>query len=174
MGGPIDVALARPLSGTEMSERIGGLVYRYKQLASMSELPKRPSGLLYETAVIDTRDATGKPCVEVLGSYGEPPDRQRDYIPQEYLEASGQGRPFLARLLLPYPNVAYSSTRLQHLHPGIGTCGRWCCARAACSYQSAEEFADVMKRTAKSNRTTLDRMVCRLVPIPPEADNHML
>jgi hypothetical protein len=31
-----------------------------------------------------------------------------------------------------------------------------------------------MRRTAKSNRTTLDRMVCRLVPIPPEADNHVL
>jgi hypothetical protein len=182
MGGPIDAALARPLSGTEVSERIGGPVYRYKELAGMSELPKRPFGLLYEdkeksghyTVVIDTRDATGRPCVEHFDSYGEPPDRQRDYIPQEYLEASGQGRPFLARLLLPYPNVAYSSTRLQHLHPGISTCGRWCCARAACNYQSAEEFADVMKRTAKSNRTTLDRMVCRLVPVPPEADNHML
>jgi hypothetical protein len=31
-----------------------------------------------------------------------------------------------------------------------------------------------MKRTAKINRTTLDRLVCRLVPVPPEPDNHML
>jgi len=182
MPGPIDVALARPLSGSEVSERIGGPVYRYKELAGMSELPKRPFGLLYEsadksghwTAVIDTRDATGKPCVEVFDSYGEMPDKQRSWIPQDYLEASGQGRPFLARLLLPFNNVAYSSTRLQQLRPGISTCGRWCVARAASNYMSAEQFADVMRRTAKSNRTTLDRLVCRLVPIPPEADNHML
>ena len=182
MPGPIDAALARPLSGTEVAERLGGPVYRYKQLAAMAELPKRPFALLYEsadkvghwTAVIDTRDAAGRPCVEHFDSYGERPDRQRDYIPKEYLEASGQGRPYLARLLLPFNNVAYSSQRLQHLRPGISTCGRWCIARAACSYQCAEEFCDVMKRTAKSNRTTLDRLVCRLVPVPPEADNHML
>jgi hypothetical protein len=179
---PIDAALARPLSGTEVSERIGGPVYRYKQLAGMAELPPRPFGLLYEdqeksghwTAVLDTRDANGRPCVEHFDSYGEAPDRQRDFIPREYLEASGQGRPFLARLLLPFNNVAYSSQRLQHLRPGISTCGRWCVARAACSYQCAEEFADVIKRTAKSNRTSLDRLVCRLVPVPPEADNHYL
>jgi hypothetical protein len=165
-----------------VSERIGGPVYRYKQLAGMAELPKRPFAVLYEdaeksghwTAVIDTRDASGRPCVEVFDSYGEPPDRQREYISKEYLEASGQGRPHLARLLLPFNNVAYSSTRLQHLHPGISTCGRWCIARAACNYQSAEEFARVMKHTAKANRTTLDRLVCRLVPVPPEPDNHYL
>jgi hypothetical protein len=182
MVGPIDAALARPLSGTEVAERIGGPVYRYRQLAGMAELPKRPFALLYEdkeksghyTVVLDSRDAAGRPCLEHFDSYGEPPDRQRDFIPQEYLEASGQGRPYLARLLLPYDNVAYSSARLQQLRPGISTCGRWCIARAACSYQSAEEFADVMKRTAKSNRTTLDRLVCRLVPVPPEPDNHML
>ena len=88
----------------------------------MSELPKRPFGLLYESAersghdcgVIDTRDAAGRPCVEVFDSYGEPPDRQRDYISKEYLEASGQKYPYLARLLLPFNNVAYSSQRLQH------------------------------------------------------------
>jgi hypothetical protein len=179
---PIDAALARPLSGTEVSERIGGPVFRYKDLAAMAELPPRPFGLLYEdaeksghyTVVINTRDAAGKPCVEVFDSYGEPPDRQREYISKEYLEASGQGRPFLSRLLLPYDNVAYSSTRLQHLRPGISTCGRWCVARAACNYQSAEQFADVMKRTAKSNRTSLDRLVCRLVPIPPEPENPYL
>ena len=182
MPGPIDVALSRPLSGTEVSERIGGPVYRYKQLGSMAELPKRPFGLLYEdgdkrghyTVVIDTRDAANKPCVEMFDSYGEPPDKQRDWIPKEYLEASGQGRPFLSRLLLPYDNVAYSSTRLQQLRPGISTCGRWAVARAACNYQSAEQFADMMKRTAKSNRTTLDRMVCRLVPVPPEPENSYL
>jgi hypothetical protein len=148
----------------------------------MSELPPRPFAVLYEDAersghyccVIDTRDAAGRPCVETFDSYGMATDRQREFISKEYLEASGQGRPYLARLLLPFDNVAYSSQRLQHLRPGISTCGRWVVARAACSYQSAEEFADVMKRTAKSNRTTLDRLVCRLVPIPPEADNHVL
>jgi hypothetical protein len=182
MPGPIDAALARPLSGTEVSERIGGPVYRYKQLAGMAELPKRPFAVLYEdaeksghwTAIIDTRDASGRPCVEHFDSYGEPPDRQRDFISQEYLEATGQGRPHLARLLLPFNNVAYSPTRLQYLRPGISTCGRWCIARAACNYQSAEEFARVMKHTAKANRTTLDRLVCRLVPVPPEPDNHYL
>jgi hypothetical protein len=182
MPGPIDAALARPLSGTEVSERLGGPVYRYKELGAMAELPPRPFAVLYEsadrvghwTAVIDTRDTAGMPCVEVFDSYGEPPDRQREYISKEYLEASGQGKPFLARLLLPFNNVAYSSQRLQHLRPGISTCGRWVVARGACSYQCAEEFADVMKRTAKSNRTSLDRLVCRLVPIPPEADNHYL
>lgn len=182
MPGPIDAALARPLSGTEVAERLGGPVFRYKQLGAMAELPPRPFALLYEsadkvghwTAVLDTRDAAGNPCVEVFDSYGEPPDRQLEYIPREYLEATGQGRPHLARLLLPFNNVAYSATRLQHLRPGISTCGRWCIARAACSYQSAEQFCDVMKRTAKANRTTLDRLVCRLVPVPPEADNHYL
>ena len=182
MPGPIDAALARPLSGTEVAERLGGPVYRYKELGATAELPPRPFAVLYEdaeksghwTAVIDTRDAAGRPCVEMFDSYGEPPDRQRDYISKEYLEASGQGRPYLARLLLPFTNVSYSAQRLQHLRPGISTCGRWCIARAACSYQSAEEFADVMRRTAKSNRTTLDRLVCRLVPIPPEADNPYL
>jgi hypothetical protein len=179
---PIDAALARPLSGTEMSERIGGPVYRYKQLAGMSELPKRPFGLLYESAdksghwtvCLDTKDAKGMPSVELFDSYGEMPDRQLDFIPREYLEATGQGRPHLARLLLPFNNVTYSSTRLQHLHPGISTCGRWAVARVACDYMSAEQFADMIRRTAKSNRTTLDRLVCRLVPIPPEADNHVL
>ena len=179
---PIDAALARPLSGTEVSERLGGPVFRYKDLASMAELPPRPFGLLYEDkeksghycCVIDSRDASGRPCVEVFDSYGEPPDRQREYISKEYLEASGQGRPFLSRLLLPYDNVAYSSTRLQQLRPGISTCGRWAIARAACNYQSADQFADVMKRTAKSNRTSLDRLVCRLVPIPPEPENPYL
>ena len=182
MPGPIDAALARPLSGTEVSERLGGPVYRYRQLAGMAELPPRPFAVLYEdaersghwTAVIDSRDAAGRPCVEHFDSYGERPDRQRDYIPKEYLEASGQGRPYLARLLLPFNNVAYSSQRLQHLRPGISTCGRWCIARAACNYQSAEEFADVIKRTAKRDRTSLDRLVCRLVPVPPEAENHYL
>jgi hypothetical protein len=179
---PIDVALARPLSGTEVAERIGGPVYRYKELAGMSELPKRPFAVLYEdaeksghwTAVLDTRDAAGRPCVEHFDSYGVSPDKQRDFIPKEYLEASGQGRPFLSRLLLPYDNVAYSSTRLQHLHPGISTCGRWCIARAACNYQSAEDFARMIKHTAKSNKISLDRLVCRLVPIPPEPDNPYL
>jgi hypothetical protein len=182
MPGPIDAALARPLSGTEVAERLGGPVYRYKQLAGMAELPKRPFALLYESAdkvghwccVLDTRDAAGRPCLEIFDSYGEPPDRQRDYISPEYLEASGQKHPYLARLLLPFPNVAYSSQRLQHLRPGISTCGRWVVARGACSYQCAEEFCDVMKRTAKSNRTTLDRLVCRLVPVPPEPDNPYL
>ena len=182
MPGPIDAALARPLSGTEVSERIGGPVYRYKQLAGMAELPKRPFAVLYEdaeksghwTAIIDTRDASGRPCVEHFDSYGEPPDRQRDFISQEYLEATGQGRPHLARLLLPFNNVAYSPTRLQYLRPGISTCGRWCIARAASSYMSAEEFARVMKHPAKANRTTLDRLVCRLVPVPPEPDNPYL
>ena len=179
---PIDAALARPLSGTEVSERIGGPVYRYKQLAGMAELPPRPFAVLYEDqeksghycCVIDTRDAAGRLCVEMFDSYGMAPDRQREFIPKEYLEASGQGRPYLARLLLPFDNVAYSSQRLQHLRPGISTCGRWCIARAACNYQSAEEFADVMKRTAKRDRTSLDRLVCRLVPVPPEAENPYL
>ena len=179
---PIDAALARPLSGTEVAERLGGPVYRYKQLGAMAELPPRPFAVLYEDAersghyccVIDSRDAAGRPCVEMFDSYGVAPDRQREYIPREYLEATGQGRPHLARLLLPYDNVAYSSARLQQLRPGISTCGRWCCARAASNYMSAEEFADVMRRTAKSNRTTLDRLVCRLVPVPPEPDNHFL
>ena len=179
---PIDAALARPLSGTEVSERLGGPVFRYKELGAMSELPPRPFGLLYEdaeksghwTAVIDTRDNSGKPCVEVFDSYGEPPDRQRDFISPEYLTASGQGRPYLARLLLPFPNTAYSSQRLQHLRPGISTCGRWVVARGACNYQSAESFADMIKRTAKRDKISLDRLVCRLVPIPPEFDNHML
>jgi hypothetical protein len=179
---PIDAALARPLSGTEVSERLGGPVYRYKQLGGMSELPKRPFALLYEDqersghycCVIDSFDNSGRPVVELFDSYGMGPDRQREFIPKEYLEASGQGKPFLARLLLPFPNVAYSSARLQHLRPGISTCGRWVIARAACNYQSAEQFADVMRRTAKSNRTTLDRLVCRLVPVPPEPENHVL
>jgi hypothetical protein len=182
MPGPIDAALARPLSGTEVAERLGGPVYRYKELGAMAELPPRPFAVLYEdadksghwTAVIDTRDAAGKPCVEHFDSYGMSPDRQLEFIPREYLEATGQGRPHLARLLLPFDNVAYSPTRLQYLRPGISTCGRWCIARAASSYMSAEEFARVLKHTAKANRTTLDRLVCRLVPIPPEADNHVL
>ena len=179
---PIDAALARPLSGTEVAERLGGPVYRYKQLGAMAELPKRPFALLYEsadkvghwTAVIDTCDAAGRPCVEVFDSYGEPPDRQRDYISQEYLEASGQKHPYLARLLLPFNNVAYSSQRLQHLRPGISTCGRWVVARGACNYQSAESFCDMIKRTAKRDKISLDRLVCRLVPVPPEPDNPYL
>ncbi len=182
MPGPIDAALARPLSGTEVAERLGGPVYRYKELGAMAELPPRPFAVLYEdadksghwTAVIDTRDAAGKPCVEHFDSYGMSPDRQLEFIPREYLEATGQGRPHLARLLLPFDNVAYSPTRLQYLRPGISTCGRWCIARAASSYMSAEEFARVMKHTAKANRTTLDRLVCRLVPVPPEPDNSYL
>lgn len=182
MPGPIDAALARPLSGTEVAERLGGPVYRYKELGAMAELPPRPFAVLYEdadksghwTAVIDTRDAAGKPCVEHFDSYGMSPDRQLEFIPREYLEATGQGRPHLARLLLPFDNVAYSPTRLQYLRPGISTCGRWCIARAASSYMSAEEFARVMKHTAKANRTTLDRLVCRLVPVPPEPDNPYL
>jgi hypothetical protein len=112
--------------------------------------------------------------VEHFDSYGMSPDRQLEFIPREYLEATGQGRPHLARLLLPFDNVAYSPTRLQYLRPGISTCGRWCIARAASSYMSAEEFARVMKHTAKANRTTLDRLVCRLVPVPPEPDNPYL
>lgn len=182
MPGPIDAALARPLSGTEVAERLGGPVYRYKELGAMAELPPRPFAVLYEdadksghwTAVIDTRDAAGKPCVEHFDSYGMSPDRQLEFIPREYLEATGQGRPHLARLLLPFDNVAYSPTRLQYLRPGISTCGRWCIARAASSYMSAEEFARVLKHTAKANRTTLDRLVCRLVPVPPEPDNPYL
>ena len=179
---PIDAALARPLSGTEVAERLGGPVIRYKQLAGMAELPKRPFALLYESAeksghyccVIDTRDTAGRPCVEMFDSYGMAPDRQREFISKEYLEASGQGRPYLARLLLPFNNVAYSSQRLQHLRPGISTCGRWVVARAASNYQSAESFCDMIKRTAKRDKISLDRLVCRLVPIPPEFDNHYL
>lgn len=178
MSAPIDAALARPMSGTEMSERIHGPCYRYAELGSMAELPKRPFAVLYEdapkrghwTVCIDSRDPRGVPCVELFDSYGTSVDKQLEFIPRAYLEASGQGRPHLARLLLPFNNVAYSATRLQHLRPHISTCGRWCCARAACDYMSAEQFADMMRRSAKANRTSLDRLVCRLIPLPPEPE----
>ena len=178
----MDAALSRPMSGTEVSERIGGPVYRYSELGGMAELPKRPFGVLYEDApkrghyvvCIDTIDTNGVPCVELFDSYGTFPDKQLEFIPKAYLEASGQGRPHLARLLLPFNNVAYSSTRLQHLRPGISTCGRHCCARAAYSHVSAEDYTNMIKKAAKDNRTTIDKLVCRLIPLPPEPPNSYL
>ena len=68
MPGPIDAALSRPLSGTEVSERIGGPVYRYKELGSMA---MRIGDRMWRYAVKNPRGdrATAlTPASSILGS----------------------------------------------------------------------------------------------------------
>lgn len=89
--------------------------------------------------------------IEYFDSYGEPPEAQRDWIPEDQLEELGEGEPYLYNLLkasgykVHYNTVAYQSDKKD-----ISTCGRWCVARLICKDFSNKEFYDLVREQMRT------------------------
>lgn len=68
--------------------------------------------------------------IEFTDPYGQPPDAQKDDLPEKKLQEMGMGRDDLTRLLEDSgARVIYNKIQLQKLDNSVQTCGRHCVTR---------------------------------------------
>ena len=93
--------------------------------------------------------------IEYFDSYGEKPEAQRNWLPEEMLEKLGQAEPFLTNLLRKSKyRVYYNTYAYQTDKDDINTCGKWCLARLICKDLSNLQFYNLVKTDMKKRGLT--------------------
>lgn len=93
--------------------------------------------------------------IEYFDSYGEKPEAQRKWLPEEILEHLGQGEPYLMNLLRQSKyRVYYNTVEYQKDKDDINTCGRWALARLICKDLSNLEFYNLVRADMKKRGLT--------------------
>lgn len=88
--------------------------------------------------------------IEYFDSYGEKPEAQRKWLPEEIMEQLGQNEPLLMNLLRQSKyRVYYNTYPYQTDRDDINTCGKWCLARLICKDLSNLEFYNLVKTDMK-------------------------
>lgn len=88
--------------------------------------------------------------IEYFDSYGEKPEAQRKWLPQELMDDLGEGEPYLMNLLRGSNyRVYYNTFEYQKDKDDINTCGRWALARLICKDLSNLEFHNLVKSDMK-------------------------
>ena len=88
----------------------------------------------------------GTNTIEYFDSYGEPPEAQRKWIPEEQLEALAEGEPWLYKLLKQSGyRVYYNTHPYQTDKNDVNTCGRWAVARLILKDMSNLDFYRAVK-----------------------------
>jgi len=96
--------------------------------------------------------------------YGEPPEEQKDDIPEEMKRYLDIDEPYLMRLLKSANcPVYYNTHQYQKLTEGVNTCGRWCVARLLYASKSDEYFKSVVDKFCRETKKTPDDFVSALL-----------
>ena len=89
--------------------------------------------------------------IEFFDPYGEPPDYQKDTIPNALLEQMKMKEPKLAELLLSSPyKILYNKEQIQELSDDVQTCGRHCVARLLFAHLPVKRYRQHIRRSGLS------------------------
>ena len=109
---------------------------------------------------------------EYFDSYGTPPKRILDYIPNYMNKKLGndfqEDLRKMIRSIKPTDKFIYNKTKFQKEQEGINTCGRWVIARLSLFLSDdldLKEFTKLMKTKAKQLKMTLDQFITFLVTV---------
>jgi len=84
---------------------------------------------------------TPNDAISFFDSYGMNVDDQKNYISKNFLRKSGQGHPYLSKMLLDSKKkIEYNPYELQSEDEGVSTCGRWCVTRIKEKHLNPNQF----------------------------------
>jgi hypothetical protein len=108
--------------------------------------------------------------IEQFDSYGGSIDHELSFVPKFIRKQLGEDKDYLGMLLKnkqPSQKVIENKEKLQNLHDGVNTCGRWTLCRILTHQFGYDlpEFQRLVKQNCKEFDVPPDILVCDWIPI---------
>lgn len=152
----------KPTTGREIHNWLPySTILKYSDLKKYKKLPKLPLVILYEVkpnighwvTILETPEG-----IEHFDSYGYAPDKELDFVPDEFKSDNK----LLLRLLVNHNDINYNQYKLQK---GLdtATCGRWVILRNLFNYLTIDQFKHMIDKTSKQLKLSSDQLVTMVI-----------